>query len=76
MTAEFGREIEDLAGRLELETRRASRDTTSPRPGSVPAGAKSGTGRKGPARQLRDASASFQVADGRMTAAALAGSGW
>ncbi|MGY0071206.1 DUF5713 family protein [Streptomyces sp. QTS137] len=27
-------------------------------------------------RQLRDASASFHVADGRMTAAAFAGSGW
>lgn len=26
--------------------------------------------------QLRDASVSFQVADGRMTAAAFAGSGW
>ncbi|TQJ57118.1 hypothetical protein FBY34_4962 [Streptomyces sp. SLBN-115] len=41
-------------------------------------------GREGPGRggggvavrQLRDARASFQVADGRMNAAAFAGSGW
>lgn len=46
--------------------------------GQVPAGAEPGSGRArpGPGRQLRDASASFQVADGRMISAALAGSGW
>lgn len=33
-------------------------------------------GLSGPLRQLREASASFHVVDGRMTFAALAGSGW
>ncbi|GGV67469.1 hypothetical protein GCM10010261_60390 [Streptomyces pilosus] len=47
-------------------------ETGPPRPGAVPAGADPFDGE----RQLRDASASFQVADGRMTSAALAGSGW
>ncbi|CAL9649484.1 hypothetical protein SUDANB176_06574 [Streptomyces sp. enrichment culture] len=46
------------------------------RPGRrVPAGAEP-AGPVGRLRQLRDASASFHVADGRMTSAALAGSGW
>ncbi|GHA07390.1 hypothetical protein GCM10010389_53320 [Streptomyces echinoruber] len=55
--------------------------------GSAPAGRSAGRGGgkgdgsrngvPGRSRQLfRDASASFQVAEGRMTAAALAGSGW
>ncbi len=58
---------------------RIRRDMTAPRPG-VPAGAQSYsrlrlTCRRHP-RQLRDARASFQVADGRMTASALAFSTW
>ncbi|KPI27525.1 hypothetical protein OV320_5573 [Actinobacteria bacterium OV320] len=40
--------------------------------GRDPAGAEVGVA----VRQLRDARASFQVADGRMNAAAFAGSGW
>lgn len=40
--------------------------------GQKPAGAEAHSG----GRQLRDASASFHVVDGRMTLAALAGSGW
>jgi hypothetical protein len=44
--------------------------------GQVPTGAESRGACGRPGRQLRDASASFHVAEGRMTAAALAGSGW
>ncbi len=40
--------------------------------GRDPAGAEVGVA----VRQLSDARASFQVADGRMNAAAFAGSGW
>lgn len=50
-------------------------DMTPPRPGGAPVGAEV-AGRYGLVGQLSAASASFQVADGRMTAAALAGSGW
>ncbi len=53
---------------------------TAPRPknrGAAPAGTQPvGAAASKHLRQLRDASAAFQVAEGRMTAAALAGSGW
>lgn len=50
----------------------------APRPGrAMPVGARSGReAARGRVRQPSEARASFQVADGRMTAAALAGSGW
>ncbi|GAB2761965.1 hypothetical protein GCM10027072_70640 [Streptomyces bullii] len=51
-----------------------ARGRTRLRPGRARAGR--GGGGKAPEGQLRDASASFHVVDGRMTAAALAGSGW
>lgn len=53
---------------------RPATDTAPPRPGVVPTGAEPWSLVR--IRQPREARASFQVADGRMTAAALAGSGW
>lgn len=61
------------AGRPARPVSRHAARTAPPRPGTRPAGAEHQGGRS---RQLRDASASFHVVDGRITAAALAGSGW
>lgn len=57
-----------LRGRRRLPTA----ETTPPRPGSC----RSGRGHAASPGQLRDASVSFHVVDGRMIFAALAGSGW
>jgi len=52
-------------------------NAAAPAGGNPGRGGETGAGAlEGSVRQLREASASFHVVDGRMTFAALAGSGW
>lgn len=68
-------DVEELIATAGVVRAGGGAHTAPPRPGAVPAGAET-AGRRGPERQLRDARASFHVVDGRMAAAAFAGSGW
>ncbi|GHF57013.1 hypothetical protein GCM10018787_01320 [Streptomyces thermodiastaticus] len=77
-TSKDGSAAADGTGGSEQGTARPWRARGRDRPGRAVRGRGGGRYRtaSGCGRQFRDASASFQVADGRITAEALAGSGW